>query len=394
MLRWLKALKLYTHTHTTNSKRIKKEKGITLIALIITIIILLILAGITLNLISGEQSILKRALTAVNKNKAESAKEQVELLIASYLTEFYEERQGKSSYEKSQKEYVAEKLQKGVIIDEFYVKLFDGEKINVYEGKQENDLIIASGILQENTSIEWEQDVKKDDSNEEDEPNSNQDKITNLYVQGNDCATITGGWEFFVNEEPKTTTTENKSYSSEYGSYEITPESLSMMLKPVANYNVGSTNEFKTKQKIDLTPFEKIGILAEMEEMKDYGMLGITENENYNNIRDLSHKVTVENNQITYLDISELTGEYYIQFGSGSYLSANAKIYKIWLEEKEMYANIECGDFVKKGETLGIHIYQKSNCAEIDLQKSKYVFSNQPENIGIESRRMGKSTKL
>ena len=57
----------------------KKEKGITLIALIITIIVLLILAGVSLKLIAGDGGIFGRAEKAVTKNDEASAREKLEL---------------------------------------------------------------------------------------------------------------------------------------------------------------------------------------------------------------------------------------------------------------------------------------------------------------------------
>ena len=48
------------HTHTGSFSKIKKEKGITLLALIVTIIVLIILAGISLSMISGDDGILSR----------------------------------------------------------------------------------------------------------------------------------------------------------------------------------------------------------------------------------------------------------------------------------------------------------------------------------------------
>lgn len=44
----------------------KNQKGITLIALVITIIVLLILAGVTIAMLTGENGILNKATTAVN----------------------------------------------------------------------------------------------------------------------------------------------------------------------------------------------------------------------------------------------------------------------------------------------------------------------------------------
>ena len=47
----------------------KKQNGITLIALVITIIVLLILAGVTISLVIGDNGILTQATLAVKENK-------------------------------------------------------------------------------------------------------------------------------------------------------------------------------------------------------------------------------------------------------------------------------------------------------------------------------------
>ena len=49
-------------------KRSGNTRGITLIALVITIIVLLILAGVTINALSGDNGILKRATEAKQKH--------------------------------------------------------------------------------------------------------------------------------------------------------------------------------------------------------------------------------------------------------------------------------------------------------------------------------------
>ncbi len=64
------------------------NRGITLIALVITIIVLLILAGVSIAMLSGENSILSNA-TKARKNKAISdVKEQVLLAINTAFTEY------------------------------------------------------------------------------------------------------------------------------------------------------------------------------------------------------------------------------------------------------------------------------------------------------------------
>lgn len=73
-------------------KNFKNQKGITLVALVVTIIVLLILAGVTLSLVAGENGILGRATSAVDKNEIGTAKEQVQLLLADEVTAYYEAR--------------------------------------------------------------------------------------------------------------------------------------------------------------------------------------------------------------------------------------------------------------------------------------------------------------
>lgn len=64
------------------------NRGITLIALVITIIVLLILAGVSIAMLSGENSILSNA-TKARKDKAISdVKEQVLLAINTAFTEY------------------------------------------------------------------------------------------------------------------------------------------------------------------------------------------------------------------------------------------------------------------------------------------------------------------
>ena len=63
------------------SKKTKFEKGITLIALIITIIVLLILAGVTIAILTGENGILNRAVSAREKMQRGEIIEDLQLKI-------------------------------------------------------------------------------------------------------------------------------------------------------------------------------------------------------------------------------------------------------------------------------------------------------------------------
>ena len=63
-------------------KRKKQEKGITLIALIVTIVVLLLLAGVTLNLVLSNNGVISKAKQAVEENDAAEAKDGMSLYLA------------------------------------------------------------------------------------------------------------------------------------------------------------------------------------------------------------------------------------------------------------------------------------------------------------------------
>ena len=85
----------------------KQNKGITLIALVITIIVLLILAGVTIASITGENGILKQAQNAKIKTKISSVEEQINLRkTANKISE---------EESKSDDEFIDELIQKGYV---------------------------------------------------------------------------------------------------------------------------------------------------------------------------------------------------------------------------------------------------------------------------------------
>ncbi len=67
----------------------KNNKGITLIALVVTIIVLLILAGVSIAMLSGNDGILNRASQASVANAVGEGKDQVALYIAELSANYY-----------------------------------------------------------------------------------------------------------------------------------------------------------------------------------------------------------------------------------------------------------------------------------------------------------------
>ena len=70
----------------------KKEKGITLIALVVTIVVLLILAGISISMLTGENGVITQANKSSVKNDNGTVLETIELKIAEYKTRINEEK--------------------------------------------------------------------------------------------------------------------------------------------------------------------------------------------------------------------------------------------------------------------------------------------------------------
>lgn len=64
------------------NKKISKQSGITLIALVLTIIILLILAGVTIATLTGDNGLLQKATTAKQENEDAKELELIKLAVA------------------------------------------------------------------------------------------------------------------------------------------------------------------------------------------------------------------------------------------------------------------------------------------------------------------------
>ena len=66
-------------------KRLKDKKGITLIALVITIIVLLILAGVAISMLSGDNGILNRATQAKDETEIKGILEKIQLAVTASM---------------------------------------------------------------------------------------------------------------------------------------------------------------------------------------------------------------------------------------------------------------------------------------------------------------------
>ena len=127
-------------------KNLENQKGITLVALVVTIIVLLILAGVSLSLVAGGDGILTRASTAVDETEIAAAKEQLELLIAETQTAFYEEKYVNGNKDVgSMYEYVKTAIN-GKTTADYTVEVDEAGNMSVKAGERE----ITSGKIAAN----------------------------------------------------------------------------------------------------------------------------------------------------------------------------------------------------------------------------------------------------
>ena len=134
-------------------KENKKQNAITLIALVITVIVLLILVGVALSLVIGEEGMIWRAISATKIHSIAEAKDKFEIDVANYASDFYQAiyLNGDSS-ETSKRAYILGKISTG---QDYKVDQKDEEtgkvRISISDGTN------ATGTIDENGSVIWDE---------------------------------------------------------------------------------------------------------------------------------------------------------------------------------------------------------------------------------------------
>lgn len=208
-------------------RKIRNENAITLIALIITIIVLLILAGVTIVTLTGENGILTKTNRAQEESKKASIDEQVQLaFLGSY------QENGKLNYNELKANLKNIEKIEGVpdeITDEKFplAVTIKGEEIKI----NQNGQVFYSG--------EWDKTAASDDvfiwkSNEPGDSDygvvigytANVDNYTKLRFPSR-CTQITFSWGLTVEENGVNTAT-SRSYTNNIVEIEI-PGTVTMI---------------------------------------------------------------------------------------------------------------------------------------------------------------------
>ena len=120
-------------------KLFSSQRGITLIALIITIIVLLILAGITISLVVGDNGVLNQSTKAVERTSHGQVQEQVQMELANY--EAYK-RTGET--DKTSIEY---------LLDDGYLTEVEGEEYYIVSPDKTNGANLGKGKSKETGDV-------------------------------------------------------------------------------------------------------------------------------------------------------------------------------------------------------------------------------------------------
>ena len=133
----------------------RKQKGITLIALVITIIVLIILAGVSINLVLGENGIVSKAKKA--KENTELAKVEEETRLNELAKQIEEETSGGTTNPPAEKSEIEKSRDAGTYMKEkTTLKDSDGNLIKVPEGFKiagDSGKNVTEGIVIEDNDI-------------------------------------------------------------------------------------------------------------------------------------------------------------------------------------------------------------------------------------------------
>lgn len=267
--------KNYNSSNGGEKIRMKKnDTGITLVALVITIIVMLILAGVAINLTIGENGLIVKTQQAKNEYQKVAVKEELELGIIDVMAKVPQDN------ELSMNDYIIKELpnhlKQEIVMNEDLTGIYKG-----YEYWIDDKYVVHI-----------------------DEKIDKEDLIQYLYKEGDECVSVTGGWDSYY----KDVTTINQSNEKVV--------SISSQAQQYGNYF--------TDYKIDLTKYNTIYVEATINNSNsasgDFVISNTKEtnaivNEGGGNNNGIVKNYILNADVIYYeIDISDLNGEYYVGF--------------------------------------------------------------------------------
>lgn len=157
-----------------NERKVTNDSGITLIALVITIIVLLILAGISIAMLAGDNGVLTKASDSKIVNSLATVKDKVNLKAAEALSDYYEtiylSNDSQEYRDEALVETIMEKLMEEFTEDNGAKKDYPEYSIEISGKVKDSTITVVSnarpelftqGTIQESGAIKWEDTFKR-----------------------------------------------------------------------------------------------------------------------------------------------------------------------------------------------------------------------------------------
>lgn len=235
-------------------KKLKENKGITLIALVVTIIVLLILAGISINMLTGQNGILKQASTAKEMTDNANTEELINLSVADAISE------GRGDLkDKNLKSALNNNIGEGNYTisgneDNGWKVIVNEKRYNIDTNgtTKKEELILASGLEISGKMTIEEAEISDltvtqgNNGNEEIEWSSSNENVK-VEKKGDNTSIITG------NKVGSATITAKAKSSEKTATFDITVNAPTYIDNSYVEYNVGYTDFYTEKSYTRLT---------------------------------------------------------------------------------------------------------------------------------------------
>ncbi len=98
---------------------LKENRGVTLVALVITIIVLLILAGVSISLVVGDNGVLNQAVNAADNTNKAAVQTELEMAVTAVVADWTAEKYASNTNPGKLNAYMTETRIKANMSDEF-----------------------------------------------------------------------------------------------------------------------------------------------------------------------------------------------------------------------------------------------------------------------------------
>ena len=283
-------------------QKLKREKGITLVALVITIIVLLILAGVTLAMVMGDSGIFGKANSAKEQTQLKTAEDTIKLAVLDNRT-LRETGDTSALSNKNLKVSIAEKLRDlgyNVAEDNNIVTYYEEKTIKIedYLGKEDNQGGITAQEIKDNPELYYGKEVNYTSANGQNDWKIFHSDGTNIYL-------ITGNYVIVTKQDEQGNTLLNDNGKPIIDTEKLSENTKMIMAGGGKKYKViwnnGNYPSFNTD--IPDSTFEKFKV--------DKSIYNINEHKDFSNAKAVASLLNTSNWE-QYIDSSKGSGQYAI----------------------------------------------------------------------------------